>query len=295
MRLPTVPEALRDTPFTTAQAAQHGLTRGMLAGPAWRQVLRGVYVHAAVADSRSLRAAAAALLVEPGVFLCGRSAAWLHGVDVHRWQEAVPSIEVGCHNGRRVRRRAGWTVREITVSEANIVQVDGIAATDPLRTCFDCIRWLPLVEAVVVVDALTRHGLTSAGKIAAYARSQRGIRNVRRVPGVLALCDSRAESPQESRLRLLMALDGLFPVPQYEVRLGGMFIARLDFAFVAEKVAIEYDGEHHLHTAAADEARRAALERLGWKVIRVYAEDLRTEARRRALISRIRGELLVRR
>jgi very-short-patch-repair endonuclease len=295
MRPATVPEALRLRPFTTEQAAKYGVTRGMLAGAAWRHLFRGVYVHIDVPDTRQLRAEAAGLLVEPGIFLCCRSAAWVQGVDVHRWHEPVPALDVGCHNGRRVRKRPGWTVHEITVEPDRIIEINGLRLTDPTRTAFDCARWLPLVEAVVVIDDLIHRALTSPGEISSYTGKQRGIRHVRRVPAVLDLCDGRAESPQESRLRLCLMLDGLRPEPQYQVTDGTGFIARIDLAFVAEKVAVEYDGElWHRDRMARDEARRAALERLGWRVIRVYASDLRTEAARRALLARIRRELLAR-
>jgi hypothetical protein len=82
MRPATVPAALRDRPFTTADARRHGLPPRMLAGPTWRRVTRGVYVHAAVPDSGHLRAAASGLALGPDAFVCGPTAAWVDGVAV---------------------------------------------------------------------------------------------------------------------------------------------------------------------------------------------------------------------
>jgi very-short-patch-repair endonuclease len=49
----------------------------------------------------------------------------------------------------------------------------------------------------------------------------------------------------------------------------GAFFA--DFAYVAKKLVIEIDGEHHAFQAEADARRTAAMEQGGWKVVRFAA------------------------
>ncbi|WP_222263215.1 endonuclease domain-containing protein [Modestobacter marinus] len=62
----------------------------------------------------------------------------------------------------------------------------------------------------------------------------------------MALADGRAESPPESRLRVLLTMAGLPPVPQWSVRRAdGVFIARVDLAYPAVRLAVEYDGAWH--------------------------------------------------
>ncbi|MCZ2822403.1 hypothetical protein O2V63_18845 [Modestobacter sp. VKM Ac-2977] len=61
-------------------------------------------------------------------------------------------------------------------------------------------------------------------------------------PGIVV----RAESPQETRVRLLLAAHGLpAPVAQFEVRADGRFLARVDFGWPERRVALEYDGVWH--------------------------------------------------
>ena len=53
----------------------------------------------------------------------------------------------------------------------------------------------------------------------------------------------RTESPLETRfLRLLRAANVPLPIAQFEIRSGRRVLARADFAYVAERVAIELDG-----------------------------------------------------
>ena len=57
-------------------------------------------------------------------------------------------------------------------------------------------------------------------------------RDCRHVRAVLALADGRAESPQETRLRLVLHRSTLpRPVAQHPVHHGRAFVARLDFAW----------------------------------------------------------------
>jgi hypothetical protein len=64
---------------------------------------------------------------------------------------------------------------------------------------------------------------------------------------VLELVDGGAESPQESRLRLMLVRGGL-PMPQTQIvfsdDLGNARI-RVDMGWPEWKVGVEYDGEQH--------------------------------------------------
>jgi hypothetical protein len=58
-----------------------------------------------------------------------------------------------------------------------------------------------------------------------------------------ALADGRAESPQETRLRLLVGRSELpEPIAQFRVLDRGRFVARVDIAWPEHRVALEYDG-----------------------------------------------------
>jgi very-short-patch-repair endonuclease len=272
VRAAAVPEQLARGPFTTARAEAAGLTRHALRGPAWRQLFRGVWIVATATLDRSTWVAAAHLVLPVDAVLCGLSGAEAFGLDVR------PTDDVVVHAAftRQVaRRRPGMRLYELGLCADEVTCRGTWLVTTAARTAFDCARWLPLTEAVVVLDALLHLGLTTPEEVAAVVDRHRGERWVRRVAGVLSLADGRSESPMESRLRVLLVRAGLTGIePQYVVRTAaGVFVGRLDLAFVAAKVAVEYDGAWHWQQRRNDDRRRDALRALGWTVIVVSAED----------------------
>jgi hypothetical protein len=107
---------------------------------------------------------------------------------------------------------------------------------------------------------------------------------VRRAAG---LADGLAGSPQETRLRMLLHRSELPPpVAQYSVRAGGRFLARVDFAWPEQRLAVEYEGLWHgrPQQVARDRRRLNALTRAGWRVVFVTAADLHDPAR---LVARV--------
>jgi hypothetical protein len=107
----------------------------------------------------------------------------------------------------------------------------------------------------------------------------------------MGLIEPASESPMETRLRLLMLDAGLpRPIAQHVVHdSSGRFVARLDLAYPAKQLAIEYDGALHWDQRRADDRRRDALRALGWTVLVVSSEDYyRTPD---ALIAKIRRAL----
>lgn len=72
-------------------------------------------------------------------------------------------------------------------------------------------------------------------------------------------------------------------MPQHDVRAGGKWLGRVDLAFPAQRVAVEYDGrEAHLRSDAfvRERRRQNALLAAGWIVLRYTAEDLRAAPQR---------------
>lgn len=48
----------------------------------------------------------------------------------------------------------------------------------------------------------------------------------------------------------------------------------VDFACVSRMLVIEIDGDHHADQAEADRRRTAAMEALGWRVLRFAANEV---------------------
>jgi len=99
---------------------------------------------------------------------------------------------------------------------------------------------------------------------------------------LIALASALSESPGESLTRLAL-IDAGLPEPelQHWVMVRGVPTYRLDLAYPAHRVAIEYDGQAFHDSpeqGARDQARRRWLRDNGWTVIVVRREDLMSSA-----------------
>ena len=89
------------------------------------------------------------------------------------------------------------------------------------------------------------------------------------------------ESPMETLVRLLLVFARLpCPLPNRWIVDGkGRRVARVDLLYEELKVVVEYDGWHHERDGRQrqrDRERREVLESLGYRLIVVTNEDLRT-------------------
>jgi len=267
------PAALLSRLFRGSSMVRAGLlTRGQLRGPTWRRIFPDVYVHRAVPDSHALRARAAALLL-PGAVVTGRSAAVLWGVDLAGVGDVV---EVTLPPGAHPRRVPGLRVRRAVLPAAHVRRRRGVAVTTAEATAVRLAGLLPQTEAVVAVDQMVVSGVVDLEPIRALAAAARGA-GAARARTVAALADGLAGSPQETRLRLLIAQSRLpAPVAQFTVRVDGRFVARVDFAWPEQKVAVEYDGLWHADEVqfAKDRRRLNRLRAAGWRIVFVTASDM---------------------
>jgi hypothetical protein len=178
----------------------------------------------------------------------------------------------------RVRAAGGLAVVRSPLPAGDVAAWAGIAVTTPGRTAFDLARRLPLAEAVVAVDALLAARLLTSADLATSAAIRPYWPGLARLRKVLLLCDAGAQSPQESRLRLILIAGGLpRPECQYAVHdASGVFVARLDLAYPAHRLGIEYEGDHHRSRAAfqRDLRRINNLRACGWTVLRFAARDI---------------------
>ena len=150
---------------------------------------------------------------------------------------------------------------------------------------------LPLIEAVIVADMALHVGLIPLEELRTIAAS--GSRpGVRRFRKVADLADAGAESPMETRLRVQLVEDGL-PQPQTQAVLkdgAGNEIARVDLYYPDVRLAIEYDGEHHLDRdrMTDDHRRQNRLFAANVHLLRYTWADVRD--RRTAISGEVRAE-----
>lgn len=247
----------------------------------YRRIYRDVYLHNDAELTAAVRARAAWL--STGATLAGVSAAAVLGT---KWLDCTLPAEI-----LRADRHSqpGMVSRSYRVCDDEICLAGGLPATTPARTAFDIGRSRPLHQAVPILDALLSATDTAVAEVHDVADRWPGIRGVRRLRSMLHLVDAAAESPQESRLRLILVRGGL-PAPECQIRFPELRI-RVDMGWREWKVAVEYDGVQHWSDAAQrawDIERIALLEAAGWVVVRVSAAMLSRPA---VLTSRIRDKL----
>lgn len=198
----------RPVAFRGSLAVAAGLvTRARLRGPQFARLLPDVHAtRPAGRPSLALRSHAAYRLVERrGGMLAGYSAAELLGASCGRRDAPAEVIVPG--GGQRA--HPGLVVRRDRPAPGEIVEVDGIRATSPLRTAFDLGRRDDLPHAVVAVDALAHHRRFAPDLLLNFAVHYPRARGVTRLYEVLAHADRGAASPMESRLRMVLVRAGL--------------------------------------------------------------------------------------
>lgn len=148
------------------------------------------------------------------------------------------------------------------------VPLDGFLTT-PDRTAADCARCLPWLDAVVVLDSFLRDGVSRADVLAHLWG--RGCGQAREA---VRRADGRAESSGETVARIVIEDAGLQVEPQVYIR----DVGRVDL-LVEGRLVVEVDGfAYHSDRQrfAADRRRDAALQAMGYRVLRFTWVDVVT-------------------
>lgn len=282
----------RPSPFLGSAAIAAGLLTAHDLRTSYRAIYRNVYLADDIALTPGLRARAAWLFAGPDAVLSGISAAAAHGVN---WLDVNAPAEVV-----RANRRApdGIQVRSYALAPEDICHVDGMRVTTVARTVFDLGRLLPCAEAVPVLDALMNKSGIGRETVWSLADANPGVRGIDRLRMSLAQADGAAESPLESRTRLLLRHTGIpglqTQIPFYDQ--WGLMWNRAAMGWPRWKLAVECDEEKdsagyrawvHSHTAE--------LESYDWAVVWVTASmvsgqnDIVERVRRKLLTAALRG------
>lgn len=132
-------------------------------------------------------------------------------------------------------------------------------------------------EAVIALDAMLHRRLITKQRLWRLIEKRGRMRGLPHLKIALAPADGRAESPMETRVRVLLHDAGLpAPTLQHKIYHRGRFVARVDVAYPEQRMVIEYEGDHHRERSAFrfDLARVDDLIAAGWHVIRVTADDI---------------------
>jgi hypothetical protein len=190
-------------------------------------------------------------------------------------------------NGSKPRRR-NVVGHRLTFKAGEVVMHDGVRVTSPARTWLDLASLMTIDELIAAGDSLVcAHGADFPRPKTALCSIEELRRMVGAHPGMrgmktarLALSEIRvgADSPQETRMRLVLARSAQGePMLNYVIRnTWGQPAVWPDAAYPAERIALQYDGGHHADPLqiSTDVRRQALTERLGWREVRIYKEDL---------------------
>lgn len=270
-------------PFRHLEHEDVGLSRrdlreAMTCGSLVR-VFDRVYRDALAPDSPRARVAAARLVVPEHAVASDETAAWLWGVDAHRPSDrhrATPRWVVPHGSSRS--RLEGIDCRQALLTPDDVVEVDGLAVTRPVRTAADLLRKQYRPHALASADALARVGAINPMEVRAYLADLKGYRGIRQARVLAQYIDPKAASAGESWLRLRI-IDAGFPRPESQLEVVDAAGVRryLDLGYRHRKVGIEYDGRQ-FHTVdpdvVHDEGRRHQIEAIGFIVVVVRYEDV---------------------
>lgn len=202
----------------------------------------------------------------------GRTAAWLHGLDLPPCEPIEVTLPIDSHTSRLV----GVAVRRSTVGAGETVMRRGQPATSVVRTIADLGRRLPLHEAVTTLDMALHRRLLKLFDLSSWACAHRRYRGVARLRRAIELAEPATESVMETRLRLLLVFARL-PRPQAQVSLrdvDGHFVGRADFYYPQHRLALEYDGAIHRENLTADNRRQNRMVDAGYRLLRFTAADV---------------------
>ncbi len=262
----TLLERVPHHPFDAVMARDFGLTasdlRFLVAHGLVRHPVRSAYVPAFLPDVIETRIETLKLLVPSGYIVTDRTAGWAAGASMVLApnEHLVPApLSVFGPPGHRM-RNVLCASGERQLRDDDVMEIDGLLLTTPLRTACDLARLLPRHQAIGAMDQLARLGTFEVEEVVESVQTRfKGMRGIVQARGLAPVVDGGAESQPESSLRLHWCDLGL-PPPSTQVPVpsptGGWYY--LDVGNEEHRIAAEYDGEE-FHTdldAAHDEHRR---------------------------------------
>ena len=290
-----LPDPLQDTAFSVRQGDAFGLDRGRLRRSDLRSPFVGVRTPDQPADVLGL-ARAHLPIMAAGEFFSHATAAVLHGMWLPLTVQQELLVHVSVVRPQRAPRNAGVVGHHLITRPCLVRLLNGLPVADATETWCQLARMLELDDLVAAGDWLLRKQVHDADGVRARLLSVAADPHrpyPRRLARAASLTRCGVRSAQETRLRLLLLRGGL-PEPEVNADLldeRGGFLAECDLVFREQRVVVEYEGDGHRERRQfrKDVHRYERLQELGWRVVRVTADDL--EQRPAETVARIRKAL----
>jgi hypothetical protein len=221
---------------------------------------------------------AAWLKIGPDAVVAGETAAFLHGFTAAEPQPVHLMVPYESHK----RPQPGIVIHNGQKLSDDRVLLHGLPVLDVERVISDIVCTLDPPSALAILD----QAFAAVAEAAREAFRTRIHDRLRRRPDprgtaigarLVDIATGKAESPAESWVRWRI-VDLGYPVPEVNVEVcdvNGVPIFRVDLSWPDLRIAVEYNGyAAHVDRVEADTARVRDLERRGWIVVLITADDL---------------------
>jgi hypothetical protein len=257
---------LQSGAFRGSEAVKAGLvTVRQLRGRDFQQVRHGLYARASVPRDHRLACQTALLTLPEGVVFAGPSAASLAGLKRLATFDSTVYVNIPRAAGR-VKPPRGIEVHRRTLSPDEIVD-DALPRSVPARAAWEAGAWLPLPQALVIIDAMLHEGLVTPAALAAVADASTG-RGRRPAARALAFAEGCVASEAESYVRGLVLMLG-FPCPVLGQRIA---VADEDAGTAELEPYMEWPDQGV--ALVGDDEWPGAYLRAGWRVVRASPEQM---------------------
>lgn len=303
--------------FSVEDGRRAGLTASQLNSAEFTSPHRGVRMRGIATTPLEIAHAFVPRLRERSV-LGGVTAARVWGLPVPRRLEGDSTVQVLVPAGRN--RPLGRGIRSRSIHERfwDARDLHGVPVASPALTWATAARYLEVSELVVLGDALVATSTNYESLVRAEAppdgaRAAAPLAPLEELTGIANAWGNReggaalrsaaarirrgVESPMETWTRLVIVAAGL-PEPEVGVEVwnGPEFVGRVDLAYRVQRIAIEYEGDHHRTDKRQwrkDIGRVNRLQEIDWLAIRAtpaqlwptstrFVDQVRTALRRAA-------------
>ena len=267
-------------PFIGSEALSAGLVSWHELDRYYTAIMPNVYLDKRIRPTLRQRTYAAWLWSGRQAVVAGAAASALHGA---KWVDHDAAIELIWPNARAPQ---GVKTRADLLLDGEVRRFGAMDVTTVERTAFDLGRRGGLGQAVARLDALANATGFKVGAVAALAARHPHTRGLRALETALDLVDAGAQSPKETKLRLLMINAG-FARPETQIPVlgpDGYPVYFLDMGWRDLMLAVEYDGDQHRtdrRRYVKDATRLEYILGVGWTHIKVLAEHRDADVIRR--------------
>lgn len=296
-----LPASMASVPFTVHEARAASLSRGRLRSSDVASAGRLLYLP--IGWDFEIRGLARALsAATPGAWISHVTAACILGLWLPPWFRECRDFHLSKPRELPPVRRKGVVGHTVLAFDQEVMELDGIRISTPARTWLDLSGILPLEDLVAVGDQLVRQPRldldarsdpwSTLPLLKEMLKRHPKLKGIVKAREAAELIRSGSDSAPETFLRLALTAAGL-PEPELQLRVerDNRWSPAADMGYRAQRVAIQYDGGHHLtrEQQSVDNRRDESFNAAGWRYFKFNADDLANDFR--AAVRRVRAAL----